>query len=109
MNIGEDAGNAFKGATGWMGDADAWNPFSKKSTGPRGKKAPLPDQPRVPIEKEEGPVKKKISRFPAEPEEMRAAQIRTELKEQGIDYSDCFDKESLVEKLKWARTADLRN
>ena len=34
---------------------------------------------------------------------MRAAQIRAELKERRIDFSDCYDKESLADKLVEAR------
>lgn len=30
---------------------------------------------------------------------MRASQIKGELKERGIDFSDCFDQESLADKL----------
>ena len=38
-----------------------------------------------------------------EPSMMRAAQIKAELKERRIDFADCFDKESLVDKLVQAR------
>ena len=34
---------------------------------------------------------------------MRAAEIRAELKERQIDFTDCFDKESLADKLVKAR------
>jgi len=38
-----------------------------------------------------------------EPASMRASQIKDELRERNMDFSDCFDKESLVEKLVHAR------
>ena len=38
-----------------------------------------------------------------EPAMMRAAEIKAELKERQIDFSDCFDKESLADKLDKAR------
>ena len=34
---------------------------------------------------------------------LRVSEIKTELKERGVDYADCFDKESLLVKLKSAR------
>ena len=37
------------------------------------------------------------------PESMRVKQIKEELKERRINYRDCFDKESLVDKLEQAR------
>lgn len=36
---------------------------------------------------------------------MRAAQIKAELKVRNVDFSDCFDKESLVDRLLQARAA----
>jgi len=38
-----------------------------------------------------------------EPARMRAAQIKAELRERRIDFADCFDKESLADKLGQAR------
>lgn len=37
------------------------------------------------------------------PEQMRVAEIKAELKELRVGFADCFDKESLVDKLVWAR------
>jgi hypothetical protein len=39
----------------------------------------------------------------AEPGTMRVAEIKSELDLRGVDYSDCFDKESLAQKLVQAR------
>ena len=39
-----------------------------------------------------------------EPGTMRVAEIKSELDLRGIDYSDCFDKESLAQKLVKARS-----
>lgn len=39
---------------------------------------------------------------------MRASQIKAELKERRIEFGDCFDKESLVDKLVQARTGQIR-
>ena len=38
-----------------------------------------------------------------EPGKMRVAEIKSELDLRGITYSDCFDKESLAQKLVKAR------
>jgi len=38
---------------------------------------------------------------------MRASAVRSELKERRIDFSDCFDRESLVEKLTLARLGQI--
>lgn len=38
-----------------------------------------------------------------EPGTMRVSEIKSELDLRGIDYSDCFDKESLAQKLVEAR------
>jgi hypothetical protein len=46
-------------------------------------------------EKEEGEV--------VEPGKMRVSEIKSELDLREVDYSDCFDKESLVERLSRAR------
>mmetsp|Transcript_11170 Transcript_11170/g.24379 ORF Transcript_11170/g.24379 Transcript_11170/m.24379 type:complete len:245 (-) Transcript_11170:420-1154(-) len=43
-----------------------------------------------------------------EPMMMRAAQIKAELKERRIDFTDCFDKESLADKLIQARAGLIR-
>lgn len=40
---------------------------------------------------------------PVEPGKMRVSEIKSELSMRGIDFSDCIDKESLVEKLQEAR------
>lgn len=40
---------------------------------------------------------------------MRISEIKSELKDRNIDYSDCFDKESLVERLWNARNKDTEN
>jgi hypothetical protein len=37
------------------------------------------------------------------PEQMRVGEIKAELKELRVGFDDCFDKESLVEKLLWSR------
>eukprot|EP00980_Cylindrotheca_fusiformis_P022659 scaffold9544_cov97-Cylindrotheca_fusiformis.AAC.2 len=37
------------------------------------------------------------------PERMRVNEIKEELKELGVSFADCFDKESLVDKLAYAR------
>lgn len=36
---------------------------------------------------------------------MRVSELKSELKLRGIDYSDCFDKESLAKKLRDARAS----
>ena len=38
-----------------------------------------------------------------EPGKMRVSEIKAELETRGIDYTDCFDKESLANRLKVAR------
>lgn len=38
-----------------------------------------------------------------DPQTMRIAEIKAELKQLGVGFGDCFDKESLVGKLVWAR------
>jgi hypothetical protein len=38
-----------------------------------------------------------------EPGKMRVSEIKSELELRGVDYSDCFDKESLIQKLNDAR------
>ena len=35
---------------------------------------------------------------------MRVSEIKAELKLRGVDFSDCFDRESLAQKLRTART-----
>ena len=35
----------------------------------------------------------------------KASEIKAELKELGVDFSDCFDKEGLADKLVWARVS----
>jgi hypothetical protein len=40
---------------------------------------------------------------PVEPGKMRVSEIKSELQLREVDYSDCFDKESLVERLNQAR------
>jgi hypothetical protein len=44
----------------------------------------------------------------AEPGTMRVAEIKSELDLRGINYSDCFDKESLANKLIEARARYVR-
>jgi len=41
--------------------------------------------------------------------EMRLSEIKAELKERNIDFSDCFDKESMVLKLTEARSNNIDN
>jgi hypothetical protein len=41
---------------------------------------------------------------PVEPGKMRISEIKAELELRGVDYRDCFDKESLVERLTTARS-----
>eukprot|EP00978_Attheya_sp_CCMP212_P010977 scaffold26782_cov51-Attheya_sp.AAC.1 len=43
----------------------------------------------------------------AEPGTMRVSEIKAELSLRGVDFSGCFDKESLVDKLRGARTKGL--
>ena len=40
---------------------------------------------------------------------MRASQIKAELIERRIDFTDCFDKESLADKLSQARAGLIRS
>lgn len=44
-----------------------------------------------------------------EPGKMRVAEIKAELDLRGIDYSDCFEKESLMERLEEARATGRSN
>jgi len=44
----------------------------------------------------------------AEVASLRVSEIRSELTEMGVDFSDCFDKESLIERLKDARVWRLK-
>ena len=41
--------------------------------------------------------------FAIDPNQMRVAEIKAELNELRVGFADCFDKESLVAKLLWAR------
>ena len=41
--------------------------------------------------------------FAIDPYQMRVAEIKAELNELRVGFADCFDKESLVAKLLWAR------
>ena len=43
-----------------------------------------------------------------DPVTMRVAQIRAELKERNIPFSDCFDKDGLVDRLRAARAGLVR-
>lgn len=45
----------------------------------------------------------------AEVSTMRLSEIKSELKERGVDFSDCFDKESMVAKLVEARANNIDN
>lgn len=114
-DLGEKAEAAFKAAT----TAPKWefrNPFDRSQDKPgKGRRAPLPDQGGKRgryfgeggdvIEEDKAP-KKVTYDTSKEPEELKASEIRAELKERQIGFAECFDKESLVEKLKWARSAD---
>lgn len=42
--------------------------------------------------------------FARDPQSMRVAEIKAELKELRVGFGDCFDKESLVTRLKFARS-----
>ena len=46
---------------------------------------------------------RRIVRLFSELASLRVSEIKTELKELGVDFADCFDKESLIVKLKTAR------
>ena len=62
-----------------------------------------------PENSEAGSVEEEPSTMAQEVSGMRLSEIKAELKERNVDFSDCFDKESMVSKLADARINNISN